>query len=183
MTALLVLVALLALRFAAAALAYALGDRHQTFAWHRRIRRAKSEPVYMDRWQLLRSPWLVIYVNKINLPDADDYPHTHPYASSWSVKLWNTYVERVWYACQTPGRCSSTPPAAFHSLKRTPPRFSRVPKLHQIVELKDDRPCYTLFVAFGKRRPWGFVDPETGETVRLGGGDGATAQTSASARA
>jgi hypothetical protein len=109
------------------------------WAWHRRLRRETGE-VYMDRWQFCRTKRLSIYVNRINLPDADPLLHTHPWRRSYSLKLKGSYVEQL-------------PGLEF----RVPPRFNRVPDQHRIVRLVGDRPCWTLFVAFKVDRQWGFI--------------------------
>lgn len=185
MTALLVVASLLALRLAGQLFTLALvGRTPALFAWHRRLRRSPSEPVYMDRWQLFRSPWLDVYVNRINLPDSDEHPHTHPWRASWSLKLRGSYVERVWY--RRPELRNAVGFDALGSIKRTPPRWSRIPWCHQIVALTPgwrltaaglsvvDQPAWTLFVGVGRKSKaegWGFIDTRTGELVRKGGSD------------
>lgn len=187
--------ALLALRLAGQLITLAtVGSKGSVFAWHRRLRVGPGAPVYMDRWQLFRSPWLDVYVNRINLPDSDEHPHTHPWRASWSLKLRGSYVERVWY--RRPPSATGDPRAnGLGSIKRTPPRWSRIPWCHQIVALGKwcpehgycdasvcseavPRPAWTLFVGVGRRAvgTWGFIDPRTGELVRKGGSDVRTAE-------
>lgn len=172
MTALMIVTALLALRGIGLLLTHAVcGYTPALYAWHRRLRRSPSEPVYMDRWQLFRSPWLDVYVNRINLPDSDEHPHTHPWRASWSLKLYGSYVERVWYRYSDAARTFSG--FALGSIQRTPPRLSRIPWCHRIVVLRGERPAWTLFVGVGRKsgNDWGFIDVRTGELVRKGGSD------------
>jgi hypothetical protein len=109
------------------------------FVWHRKLRRETGE-IYMDRWQLLKSKPLCIYVNRINAPDYDDLLHTHPWRKSWSLKLRGSYLE------QLPG-----------FVFRRPSRLSRIPDQHKIVRLCNDAPCWTLFIGWRRDAPWGFI--------------------------
>lgn len=107
--------------------------------------------IYMTRIQLLRSPWVDIYVNVIRTPDYDPYPHSHPWLRAWSLKLWNGYLEEIFWG-----------PALVFRHFRTPSRWSRVPEIHRIVRLNHDRPAVTLFVGVGRRGSWGFFDLDNG---------------------
>lgn len=107
--------------------------------------------IYMTRLQLLRSPWLDIYVNVIRTPDYDPFPHNHPWRRAWSLKLWNGYLEEIFWG----------PSLVFRHF-RTPSRWSRVPEIHRIVKLHHDRPAVTLFVGAGRRGSWGFFDLDNG---------------------
>lgn len=120
----------------------ACGKATDVWKWHRQFRRSTDEPVYMDRWQLLRSPWLDVYVNRINRPDFDDLPHNHPWRRAWSFKLWGSYVERL-------GR--------HGALLRQPARWSRIPEVHRIESLVGGRACWTLFLGRERRSSWGFI--------------------------
>lgn len=123
--------------------------------WHRKLRRETGE-VYMDRWQLLRSRRLSIYINRINLPDADPLPHTHPWRRSYSLKLWGSYTEETFWIFNRP-KLIGKPPELVSEGLRVPPRFNRIPDIHRIVELTNGRPCWTLFVGFDVSQRWGFV--------------------------
>src|SRR5262245_47317318 len=121
------------------------------WVWHRRLRRETGE-VYMDRWQILRSLRLSIYINRINLPDADPLPHNHPWKRSYSLKLWNSYVEEVF--TYGPGE------GDINIHVGRPARWSRIPEVHRIVKLKDDKPCWTLFIGREVAGSWGFVQED-----------------------
>lgn len=120
--------------------------------WHRKLRRETGE-VYMDRWQLLRSKRLSIYINRINLPDADPLPHTHPWEVSYSLKFWGSYTEETFF------RSAVRRELVSHGL-RIPPRWSRIPDIHRITELTNGKPCWTLFFGVKVAKRWGFVQPD-----------------------
>ncbi len=139
------LASLLTLRLILASFAWARGASH-AFEWKRTFRRGPDDPPYMIRRQLIRSPWVDVYVNHILRPDYDPNPHNHPWRESYSVKLLRQYVEQVYWG---PGCCMS--------YFRTPARFSRVPNIHRIVDAPK-RGAWTLFVGVGRRGSWGFFD-------------------------
>lgn len=119
--------------------------------WHRRLRRETGE-VYMDRWQLLRSKRLSIYINRINMPDYDPLPHTHPWEVSYSLKFRGSYTEETFFR-------SEVKRALVSRGLRVPPRWSRIPDIHRIVELTNGKPCWTLFFGVKVAQRWGFVQP------------------------
>ncbi len=123
------------------------------YRWHRKLRRETGE-CYMDRWQLIKSRLLCVYVNRINTPDGDDLPHNHPWPRSYSLKLRRGYVEET-FEVTSFGLVSNG--------DRRPPRFNRIPQIHRIVSV-DKGGAWTLFVGFNRRdasdRPWGFVKPD-----------------------
>lgn len=120
--------------------------------WHRRLRRETGE-VYMDRWQLLRSKRLSIYINRINMPDYDPLPHTHPWEKSYSLKLRGSYTEETFFRSQVCRKLVS------HGL-RVPPRWSRIPEIHRITELTNGKPAWTLFFGIKVASVWGFVQDD-----------------------
>lgn len=138
--------------------------RNWPWVWRRRLRRESGE-VYMDRWQLLKSPILSVYINRINMPDYDRWLHNHPWRRAYSLKLGRkSYTEQVLW----PGANSE----AVHYLEelgiyayRRPGRWSRIPELHRIHQLDGGGPVWTLFIGIGRKRPWGFRDPSTGEVM------------------
>jgi hypothetical protein len=151
LTALLcVVLAVLGLRGLCAMLVYAQGGE-SAFAWRREFRRGPQYPVYMVRRQLLRSPWVDVYVNEIRTPDFDSNPHNHPWRRSYSLKLRRSYVERIYWGQDL----------AFQYLRR-PRLWSRIPAIHRIETLPLGSPAWTLFVGIGRTRKWGFYDLENG---------------------
>lgn len=140
-------------------------ERLTGWRWHVTMSRASGQ-VYMDRWQLLKTRVLSVYVNHIRLPDEDPWLHTHPWRKSWSVKLRRRYVEEVTTVqdCTVAireGSCRFHLPAYY---KRSPGLISRIPKQHRIVEMPDEG-VWTLFIGWRSELPWGFVRPETQETI------------------
>lgn len=144
---------LVAANLAARYLDHARGGK-DAFAWHRQFQRDGDGAVYMDRWQLIRSPWVDVYINRINTPDDDPYPHNHPWRRAWSFKLYGGYTEEIRWGS-----------GLWASWNRTPKWFSRIPDVHRIVALTNDRPCWTLFVGVQRRRVWGFFD-HAGKFIR-----------------
>jgi hypothetical protein len=132
-----------------------LFERLTGWRWHVTMSRTNGE-VYMDRWQLLKTRLLCIYVNHIRLPDEDPMPHNHPWLTSWSVKL------RGWYKEETFRRCEYGRRLRIWELRR-PGRVSRIPDMHRIVELSPGG-AWTLFIGWRSERPWGFID-ETGRVI------------------
>jgi hypothetical protein len=128
-------------------------ERLTGWRWHVTMSRTSGE-VYMDRWQLLKTRLLSVYINHIRLPDEDLWMHTHPWLKSWSLKL------RRWYREEFK-LCGGSWDAVY---SRVPGRFSRIPKQHRIVELPKDG-AWTLFIGWRSEMPWGFVEPESGEVV------------------
>jgi hypothetical protein len=116
---------------------FALGG----WKWHRKLRRETGE-VYMDRWQLLKTRLLSVYVNRINLPDYDELLHNHPWPRAYSLKLKGSYVEQL-------------PGLEF----RRPGRWNRIPKEHRITRLINGAPVWTLFIGLNKYpdSAWGFI--------------------------
>ncbi len=148
-----VLLSVLALRFACAVLCWARGSR-EAFAWKRTFRRSPGDPVYMVRRQLLRSPWVDIYLNHILTPDYDPHPHNHPWKRCYSLKLWRSYIERIYRG-----------PGLIFEHWRVPGRWSRVPNIHRIEDLPEG-PAWTLFVGVGRHKEWGFFEMPGGRFVR-----------------
>lgn len=138
------------------------------YKWHRKLRRESGE-VYMDRWQLIKSRLLCVYVNRINMPDYDDLPHNHPWAESYSLKLCGAYTEDVFEKASVvyqriTGEAWPLAEDGLIPMARMPPRWSRIPDIHRIAELTGGKPCWTLFIGFGRRpggdSAWGFVQSD-----------------------
>ena len=153
MTALYVVAAVLGVRWFCALLAAATGAT-TAFEWKRTFRRSPADPPYMVRRQLLRSPWIDLYINQILTPDYDPHPHNHPWKRCYSFKLWRSYIERIY----------SGPELIFEHW-RVPGRWSKVPNIHRIEDLPEG-PAWTLFVGIGRHKVWGFFEMPGGRFVR-----------------
>ncbi len=124
--------------------------------WHVTMQRGTGE-VYMDRWQLLKTRLLCVYVNHIRLPDEDPLPHNHPWLKSWSVKLRGRYVEEVWTHKQdVPAEGENISPHYFLVATHIPGRLSRIPENHHIVAVPT-KGAWTLFIGWRSERKWGFI--------------------------
>lgn len=154
MIALYLIVGLLALRLLCAALAAACGASN-AFDWKRTFRRSPSDPPYMIRRQLLRSPWIDIYLNCILTLDYDPEPHNHPWKRCYSLKLFGSYIERIYSG-----------PGLIFEHWRVPKRWSKVPTIHRIEDLIGGKPAWTLFIGIGRSRVWGFFEMPGGRFVR-----------------
>lgn len=129
----------------------------------RRTLARPGEPSYMVRYHLFVTRWLTIYVNHILTPDYDPRLHTHPWRRSYSLKLWGGYWEEL--DAQGIARCAGelgighSPEKGFVVIHR-PRRWSRIPEKHRIVQLDGNEPVWTLFIALGSKRPWGFENED-----------------------
>lgn len=136
------------------------GTKHP-WVW-RRVLARPGDPAYMIRYQLCVTRWLVVYINVILLPDADKRLHTHPWKRAYSLKLKGGYWERI--PAEHASRCDGELAIAWDGitcgLMHRPKRWSRIPEKHRIVQLIDDKPATTLFIALGNPKPWGFVNED-----------------------
>lgn len=154
MTLVAVLSSLLFVRQLCAVCAW-LAGADNAFTWRRTFRREEDGAPYMVRRQLLRSPWVDIYLNQILTPDHDPYPHNHPWKRCYSLKLSGAYIERIYRG-----------PGLIFEHWRVPGRWSRVPNIHRIEELIDGQPCWTLFFGVRRHKDWGFFELPGGRFVR-----------------
>lgn len=110
------------------------------FHFKRKIYRNPGE-IYLTRYYLFRTPWFGMYIHKFYVSDYP-VPHDHP---------WNFIT------------CPLT--IGYHEndekgnvVLRKPFRFAyrKAENFHWIKKI-DDRPVWTLFIRFRKRRDWGFL--------------------------
>lgn len=127
----------------------------------RRVLQRPDAPPYMIRYQLCVTRWLVLYLNVILVPDFDERLHTHPWTKAYSLKLKNSYWERIpaAHAKRCKGEISMACIDGTYCLIHKPKRFSRIPEKHRIVELIGG-PAVTLFVGLGNPKPWGFQNDD-----------------------
>ncbi len=131
--------------------------RDRLYLWL--IERAKRTPYYhldgyMERWWLLKTPWLSIRVHHILRSDADRDPHDHPF--DWaSLVMYGGYSEQR-YTTRKDGSAVPSGP----SLRYGPGSFRRMraTDLHRLV-VRGNESAWTLFIMGRKKRSWGFQTP------------------------
>jgi hypothetical protein len=129
-----------------------LGDFLKRRGRHRMIYRDPGEP-YLERFYILSTPWLGIYVHRFWASDEDGL-HDHPWNSA-SIILAHSYFEDV-------PLYRKNPYGPVVTKKRSPlrPPITIRSKLaaHRItVPEGAEGTCWSLFIRFGlKRRKWGF---------------------------
>lgn len=102
---------------------------------------------FLYQLQLVRTPWLGVYLHVILRPDEPD-PHDHPWNFA-SVILSGSYTERVYPDKHDP-RGSLVRGRVRFSLART-----RLQAAHRVTAV--DGPVWTLVFAGRERNPgWGF---------------------------
>ena len=106
----------------------------------RKIYRRPGE-LYLHRFYGIRIPWFGAYIHKVCLSDYP-VPHDHPW-DFITCPLTIGYIEHDEHG---------------NSILRKPFRFAyrKAERFHWIEKI-DDRPVWTLFIRFRKRRDWGFL--------------------------
>lgn len=107
--------------------------------------------LFLRGLQVLRTPWLGIYVHDILGPDADADPHDHPWFMISIIlgrKAW--YLERLWDARGS----QNVSRDRMHSGWR--PRMVLRSQAHQILATPDTRPLRTLAIVGPSRPSWSF---------------------------
>lgn len=116
---------------------------------------------YMTRWRVISTPWLGVYIHRLNKPDPRPTLHDHPWPFL-SLVLRGGYCEE--FAAGSSDRASpvaerrerSWPAGSVHRMRKT--------DAHTITSLRRS-PTWTLVLA-GRRRSdpsWGYRD-ESGWT-------------------
>lgn len=125
-----------------------------------RIMDRDGQALYLERWVLLKSPWLCIYIHRFHQPDYD-IPHDHPW---WffSLLLRGEYTEE-----------RLVPDIQKHGLLKAVQKqrhpgsliFRKATDIHRVVfepsmtEIRNAALPVTLFIAGPKTREWGFIEP------------------------
>ena len=126
--------------------------RDRLYLWL--IKRAKRTPYYhldgyMERWWLLKTPWLSIRVHRILRSDADRDPHDHPF--DWaSLVMYGGYDEILYDAKGKPRSSRICRPGSFRRVRAT--------DLHRLV-VQPNESVLTLFIVGRRKREWGFQTP------------------------
>lgn len=137
------------------------------------LRRADGR-IYLDRWGF-ETRFFGVYLHRIDAPDPGVDLHDHPWSFASLILAGGYYEERVrgreaprWAegAERFEERYFDDGREIQHVARGVVvhrPRFSlrslRLDEAHRIVELDDDRPCWTLVFRGPRRRVWGFYMP------------------------
>jgi hypothetical protein len=106
----------------------------------------------MERWRLLQTPWLGIYVHFIYREDLDPIPHDHPWQFR-SFVLRGGYTEYAWPDARVSGDNE------LHNWRRWSLHRFPLAAAHRIVSVKPK--TVTLVLVGRKRRSWGFWNDGT----------------------
>ena len=97
----------------------------------------------LTRWHLLpRNKWFNLYLHKITRKDSHAHPHDHPWDNI-------TYVLKGWYAEEIRGSSQGR-------LNYQGDRVERKAHEAHSIDMVSYQSCWTLFVAFKRKREWGF---------------------------
>jgi hypothetical protein len=118
----------------------------------------RKGPVY--RWYLFRTPWLRIFLHRIELPDADRYPHNHPWTWARALILRGGYLEyrHGTIAMLTRERVSPSGQGAYEWF--APGDWNKLTRTdyHRIEHVSDG--TWTLFFAGAHTGAgWGYLTP------------------------
>ncbi len=102
--------------------------------------RSRLGAMHFLRFSVLETKVFRIYLHRILRPDEDRHLHTHPW-NFISIILRGSYVERT----KDRGLVTRLPLSVVHRPADLPHKVEKV-----------NRPCWTLVVAWGRKRPWGF---------------------------
>ncbi len=121
---------------------------------HRMIRRERDgeQENYLERFYMLSTPWLGIYIHRF-WADDDDGLHDHPW-NSISILLHGIYFEE-----QPERQLVPYGPTIIHKRSPLHPvcKLRRRYDAHRITISKEQPGAWSLFIRFGfKRREWGF---------------------------
>jgi hypothetical protein len=114
-------------------------DKHWSF-W-RRVRLGSETDVYLDRFEIITTPWFGIKLHKIYRPDNQRDLHSHPW-KFLSIILFGSYVEDTNDGPRVCRWFNWKNLTDFHSIRAV----SR-------------SPVWTLVFTGPKRQVWGFKTP------------------------
>lgn len=122
------------------------GDVHysRNFFTKREIYRNINE-LYLTRYVIFRCRWFGVYIHKFHSSDRP-YPHCHPW-NFLVIPIIRGYREHM-----VDGTVVDRKP--FQIKFRTAREF-------HYVELKDNKPAWSLFIHFRRQRLWGFLADRT----------------------
>ena len=108
--------------------------------------RSKSGVLHFRRWRLFESSWFRFYVHEIAQTDQDKHLHNHP---------WNfaSFVVKGGYVELLEGKLAN----AVHRFQWN---AHKAHEYHKVIYLHSDTPTVSLFFAYGRTRPWGYLTRE-----------------------
>lgn len=117
--------------------------------------RADPTRTYLTRWRIFQCPWFALYLHRINLPDADEHMHDHPWNFA-SIVLRGGYDELV-------RTRAHWPPSKTGQYGRRrgwlSVGFTGIDTAHKIVRLYRS-PTWTLVLTGRRVKTWGFFTDE-----------------------
>lgn len=114
--------------------------------------KSKDGVLHFRRWRILTTPWFVINLHGIYMPDEDKHLHNHPW-SFINIVLKGWYTERLMnenFKIRFPGSIIKRNASAFHK-----------------IDSLESKSVYTLNIMWGTQKSWGynvegkFIDHET----------------------
>lgn len=121
-----------------------------------RVISTREDRVVFRRWRLIKTPWFQLFVHAIYDHDHDHHCHDHPWDFA-SLVIKGGYEEMV----ETPRFFDVNTNRYAVDTKIRVRKLGSVAKLpaegmfHRITRLLDGT-CYTLVLASGRKRNWGF---------------------------
>jgi hypothetical protein len=122
---------------------------------------SRAGVVHFRRYRFLETPWLRVYLHQILESDKDGDLHDHPWsffslilkghyeeklATSSGVRIQNGVLSPIYSGDTTLNQCT---PGSFNHRRANQPHC-----LNQVFA-----PTWTLVLAYGKRREWGYQTP------------------------
>lgn len=118
--------------------------------------------IYLRRWRIIQTPFVGLYVHRIERGDFDYAMHNHPWratqeTSFYSLVFRGGYTERF---AQSPDGGRIWPVTVQHHVA---PVLRRFPNgaVHQIIHVLPN--TWTLVLVGRRVSSWEFLDPRTGE--------------------
>lgn len=120
--------------------------------------RSKAGALHFQRYAIFETSLVSLYIHRIFKADEDRYMHNHPW-NFLTMILWGSYValesgEQSALSLQLNGPdVVAKGPGSVSYMDRD--------HFHRILSIRSG-PVTTLFLAFGKKKPWGYlVHPST----------------------
>ena len=122
-------------------------------ASHKDVRDDETGLHLLRRWHFARFPAVRVYLHNLRHGDIGRYPHNHPWRWCWSIILRGGYLEKVWRRVTRSSRIESW----WQEHRRGDLNRINGDTYHQIMDVHEN--TWTLFIAVGFRRGWGWLTP------------------------